>query len=230
MRLGVLRTGAPPAELAHYPSYPDMFKTALGDGFTYRAFDVEGGELPERGDCDAYLITGSPAGVYDDLPWIAPLRDWIASLEKEIPLVGICFGHQIMAEAYGGQVVKSEKGWGGGLHAYDVIEQRPWMDSAAPYAIPVSHQDQVVVKPPAARLIGANEFCPIAALDYDDRRAMSFQCHPEFAPDYAAELVRRRVRLGIVTPERGEELLASLARDNDRARVQRWMRAFLKGA
>src|SRR5207253_1128988 len=102
-------------------------------------FDVAANELPERpGDHSAYLITGSPAGVYEPLAWIAPLSDFIRSAANS-KMVGICFGHQVMAEALGGHVEKSDKGWGAGLHSYDVVLREPWMDSAEIIAIPASH-------------------------------------------------------------------------------------------
>ena len=104
---------------------------------------------PEQA-CDAYVITGSAAGAYDDLPWIAPLSNFLTDVKGRAKLVGVCFGPQMMAQAFGGQVVKSPKGWGVGLHTYRITTKEPWMDSAAPIAIAVSHQDQVVALPPGA--------------------------------------------------------------------------------
>ena len=76
------------------------------------------------------MITGSAAGVYDPLPWIAPLKDFLVSAKGRAKLVGVCFGHQVMAEAFGGKVIKSPKGWGLGLHAYEVVRREGWMDEA----------------------------------------------------------------------------------------------------
>jgi GMP synthase-like glutamine amidotransferase len=82
--------------------------------FDYRGFEVAQGELPASPDvCDAYVITGSPRGVYDDDPWIAELSVFIReAYGAGKKLIGICFGHQILAHALGGQVEKSEKGLG----------------------------------------------------------------------------------------------------------------------
>ena len=130
-----------------------------------------------------------------------------------------------MAHAFGGRVEKSDKGWGVGLHRYAVVGEEPWMfPRAASIAIPVSHQDQVLVPPADARVIAASEFTPFAGLAWDD--AMSFQCHPEFQPDYAAALVESR-RGQRITDTLADEALASLARANDRAVLTAWIRAFL---
>ena len=108
-----------------------MFATVLGEGFETETFDAVNGPLPDVGAFDGVMITGSPAGVYDDLPWIPRLLDWIRSARGRTRLVGICFGHQAMAQALGGHVEKSERGWGVGLHTYGVTGQEPWMGAAA---------------------------------------------------------------------------------------------------
>ena len=102
---------------------------------------------------------------------------------KASKMVGVCFGHQIMAEALGGHVVKSDKGWGAGLHHYRIVHAEPWMDDARTVAVPASHQDQVVVQPPNTEIVAASDFTPYAALAWTDRPAISFQFHPEFSPD-----------------------------------------------
>lgn len=121
MKLAILETGRPPGQLAdEFGGYPAMFEAMLGSGFDIESFDVQAGELPEPGAHHAYLITGSPAGVYDPLPWIGPLQQFIRDA-KDARMVGVCFGHQVMAEALGGHVEKSDRGWGAGLHRYEVV-------------------------------------------------------------------------------------------------------------
>ena len=225
--IAILETGKPPEALKDaFDDYPARFRALLGEIVKTVRFDVQAGHLPD--DPEAFqgaIVTGSAAGVYDDLPWIAPLIDWLRGARGKTRLVGICFGHQVMAQAFGGQVAKSDKGWGVGLHRYDVLAQEPWMfPRAASIAIPVSHQDQVLVPPEDARVIAASAFTPYAGLAWDD--AVSFQCHPEFQPEYAAALVE--TRRGTRIPEAlAEEALASLARANDRAVLTAWIRAFL---
>ncbi|HEY5721236.1 MAG TPA: type 1 glutamine amidotransferase [Allosphingosinicella sp.] len=226
MKVGILETGAPPDPLVQrFGAYPAMMSAMLGPGFETESFDVAAGALPAAPDAhDAYLITGSPAGVYEPHAWIPPLKAFLAGARGKAKLVGLCFGHQIMAEAFGGRVEKSERGWGIGLQSYDVAERALWMDDVQSFAIPVSHQDQIVVQPPASRILAANRFSPFGLLAYDDQPAISFQGHPEWEPAFARALIEyRRARLPNV-----DTALASLDEPNDRARVGEWIRRFLR--
>ena len=225
MKLAILETGRPPAALVErFGDYPAMLAHMLGDEFTFDRFDVAAGDLPaDPSAYDAYLVTGSPAGVYDELPWIEPLEEFLRAARDQ-KLVGVCFGHQIMAQAFGGKVEKSNKGWGIGLQRYDIERVEPWMDEVATIAIPASHQDQVVEQPPNTEVVASSPFAPFAALAWTDRPAMSVQFHPEFEPAYAKALIEaRRDRL----PE-PDAAIASLDQPNDNARVAGWIRRFLR--
>jgi len=225
MKLAILETGVPPEPLAkQFGSYPDMFAGLIGPDFEMETFDAERGELPDPAAYRAFLVTGSPAGVYEPLPWIAPLMEFIRKA-RHAKLIGVCFGHQVMAQALGGQVVKSPKGWGAGLHRYEVLQSEPWMDGERVIAIPASHQDQVVVQPPNTSVIAASSFTPLAALAWNDRPAISFQFHPEFSVDYAKALIEKRYDR-VNDPD---VAIASLDAPNDNARVGGWIRKFLNG-
>lgn len=228
-RIAILETGRPPEALAAaHGRYPDMFRALLGDDFTYETFDATAGALPDPGAFEGAVITGSPAGVYEDHAWIPPLLDWIRAARGRLRLVGICFGHQAMAEALGGRVERSDRGWGVGLHAYAVeVGADPAQPALATLSIPVSHQDQVVVTPPGARVIARSAFTPNAGLAYGDD-ALSFQCHPEFSPAFAAALVEGR--RGRIAPELVDQALESLQGADDRAALGAWLRRFLAGA
>jgi len=228
MKVGILETGRPPADLpGRFGTYSDMFQQLLGPSYSYATFDVRQGELPAASDdCDAYLITGSAAGVYDPLDWIEPLKSFVRNVSGRTTLVGICFGHQLMAEAFGGRVIKSPNGWGIGLHDYEVRRRAAWMDDAPTIAVPASHQDQVVELPPGAIVLTGNAFTPFGALEYPGRKAISFQGHPEFTPEYAGALIdlRRGTRFEAAF---ADEAIASLRKPNDRERVATWLRQFI---
>ena len=224
MRIAILETGRPPSALAErFGDYPSMMARMLGGGFNIDRFDVAAGELPaDPSDYEAYLVTGSPAGVYDPLPWIEPLKDFLRSAHDQ-KLVGICFGHQIMAEAFGGHVEKSDKGWGIGLQHYEVDRVEPWMGEVAAIDVPASHQDQVVAQPPNTEVVASSAFTPFAALAWIDRPAISVQFHPEFEPEYAKALIEsRREKM----PD-ADGAIASLDQPNDNARIADWIRRFL---
>lgn len=224
MKIAILETGYPPGTLAEqFGDYPAMFGRLLGDEFEIESFAVERGQFPTKPT--ACIITGSPAGVYDPLPWIAELLSFIHSAANS-PMIGICFGHQAMAQALGGDVEKSAKGWGAGLHHYSIVRTQPWMDCADPVAIPASHQDQVVVQPPDTEVTVRSDFTPFAGLAWTDRPAISFQFHPEFTPGFAKALIEKR-HDSVLDPD---SAIASLDAPNDSRRVGGWIQRFLKSS
>jgi GMP synthase-like glutamine amidotransferase len=230
MEIGILAAGGPPPDLEpRFGAYGAMFARLLGPGFATRVYDVAGGELlPSPEAHPAFLITGSAAGVYEPLPWIAPLLGFLREAKGRTKLVGICFGHQAMAEALGGRVEKSERGWGIGLQDYELWESAPWMGDSPPerIAVPVSHQDQIVVPPPGVRILAGNAFTSFGLLEYADGDAISMQFHPEFGPDYAKALIEHR-RGRVPDPDRA---IDSLDRPNDQALVALWIRRFLRSS
>jgi GMP synthase-like glutamine amidotransferase len=229
LKLGILKTGAPPeSAIPRFGGYPDMFKRLLGpEAYDYRVYAVDEGEWPETPtDSDAWLVTGSSAGAYDPLPWIAQLEDFLRAALGQRPLVGICFGHQIMAQAFGGQVMKSPKGWGVGEQVYEIMRPELWMDGAERIRLPGSHQDQVIEAPPGTEVIAASVFTPIGGLAWRDAPAISLQLHPEFEPAYAIALIESR-RGTRFTDEEADKAIASYGGPDDRARVGGWINNFL---
>ena len=192
MLIGILQTGLAPEALA--PSmgdYPDMFARLLdGHGFSFRTYQVVNGVFPDSvKDCDGWLITGSKHGVYEDHPWIAPLESFIRmAYDQKVPVVGICFGHQIIAQAMGGRVEKYAGGWSVGPTNYDFGGETVTLNAW--------HQDQVVERPKGATVLASNDFCENAALLYDDR-ALTIQAHPEFSPAFVDGLMKTRA-IGVV--------------------------------
>jgi GMP synthase-like glutamine amidotransferase len=185
MLIGIIETGRPAEKLRDHGSYPDMFRRLLGpqsQTFQFRTYAAIDGEMPSDPHvCDGWLITGSRHGAYERLPWMVKLEDFLRrAVAEKVPLVGICFGHQILAQALGGKVEKSDRGWGFGLHEYRVLPNDVAGSGVlAAVTLPALHQDQVVEVPVGARVIGESDFCPNAILAYGDT-ALSFQPHPEF--------------------------------------------------
>lgn len=187
MLIGILQTGLAPEMLApEMGDYPDMFARLLdGNGFTFRTWRVVEGEFPASvHDADGWLITGSRHGVYEDHAWIPPLEQFIRdSFAAHVPMVGICFGHQIIAQAMGGRVERYEGGWAVGPQDYNF--------SGETLTLNAWHRDQVVEAPAGASVIASNDFCTNAALLYDDR-ALTVQAHPEFRPEFIDGLMKTR--------------------------------------
>ena len=227
-RIAILAAGAPPPALAaEHGDYPAMFRALLGEAFETRTFDVVAGEWPDPDAFDGVIITGSASGVYEADVWIGGLLDWIRSARGRTRLVGICFGHQAMAQALGGRVEKSERGWGVGLHRYQVVSGEPWMEPAAmTVALPASHQDQVVERPAEARVWLRSDFTPLAGLAWGGD-AISMQPHPEFTAAYASALTGGRADR--IDPALMRTALDSLKAPNDGPLVGGWIRRFLTG-
>lgn len=231
MRITILETGRPPLALrAQFANYPQMFMDLLArPDFSFETIAIcDGQPPPEPEGTEAVLITGSPAGVYEDHAWIKPLEAAIrAYAARRVPQIGICFGHQIIAQALGGRVEKSANGWGLGRHTYALIDPPDWMGAAGPdFSIAASHQDQVIAAPPGARVIAANAHTPIAALHYEAANALSFQGHPEMSPAFTAALLASR--RGRIPDDILEAGLGSLSPMTDSTRVAGWITRFLK--
>lgn len=187
MRIGILKTGqSPDITRAEHGDYDDMFQTLLaGRGFTFDSYHVEAMQFPASiHDAEAWLITGSRHGVYEDHAFIPPLEDFIRQAhDAGVPLVGICFGHQIIAQALGGTVRKHEGGWLVGAQDYDF--------DGRPVTLNAWHQDQVIHAPEGAQVAAHNDTCQNAALVYGDR-AFTVQAHPEFGDGFIEALVTHR--------------------------------------
>lgn len=233
MKLTIIQTGELGQPLLNqFGPYAKMFERmfdATGRGFSYEAVRVfEGEPFPDSGALEGIVITGSAAGVYEDHAWLEPLRRFIRSAYSDrTPMLGVCFGHQIMADALGGDVRKSDKGWGLGRHTYSVTHRPGYMTTApAALSIACSHQDQVIVPPAEAEVILASDFTPNAGLVYRNGAALSFQPHPEFLDDYTLALAE--LRRGKASDAVIETALASVATPSHSADVAGYIGQFFK--
>jgi GMP synthase-like glutamine amidotransferase len=230
LSIGVLDAGGPSRELAAATgTSADWVRRLLADdGYEFRDYDLIAGELPQApAECDAYVITGCGAPLEAELAWMAPLKRFVAGCKHEAVLVGLGFGHQLMAEVFGGRIATSDDRWRIGLHVFSVLHQESWMDKAASFAAPVLHRRQVAEPPPGCRVLAGCGRTPNGILLYGDQRAVSFQCRPDLDLRYARRLIQDR---------RGEDIDASdadlalrmLGLPNDSERLGGWIKAFLE--
>lgn len=222
MKIGILQTGhAPDAVQADAGDYPSMFARILdGHGFDFTTYDVTAMQFPASAtECDGWIITGSRHGAYEDHPWIAPLEKLIRDIHAaHRPMVGICFGHQIIAQALGGTVEKFKGGWSAGRVDYR-------FEGGETLAMNAWHQDQVTHLPAGARVIASSDFCANAALIYDDD-ILTIQPHPEFDSTTIGHLID--IRGKALPPDVLDRARAGLDRPTDAARFAARMAHFLK--
>lgn len=223
MKIGILQSGHfLGATRGENEDYDALFRRMLmGHDFLFQTWNVVDMDFPESVKAaDGWLITGSPHGAYDDLEFIAPLEDLIRAIfDAGQPLVGICFGHQIIAQAMGGTVKKFDGGWAAGHSVYDF--------SGAPIQLNAWHQDQVTVPPAGVDVLATSDFCENAALLYG-RQALTVQAHPEFERDEMQMLID--VRGPNLPTELVEWAQQSLDKPTDNEAIADQIAGFLKAA
>lgn len=228
MKTGLLQCDHVAAELRHLGGdYEDVFR-ALFPELDLQIYNVVDGQFPDDvSDCDAYLCTGSKYSVYEDLSWIDELKDFVRQVAaSQQRFVGVCFGHQLLADALGGQVSKAEVGWCIGVHSFTVTQREAWMQPYRPTInLLMSCQDQVVQAPPGATILAQAPDCAVGMFRIGDR-LLGMQAHPEFSPAYARALIeRRRERIGAEKTDRG---LDSLHMTLQTQVVREWVLRFLE--
>lgn len=226
MKIGILQCGHLDEVIKQkHGGFDKMFSALLsGNGFVFVNYVVVDNQFPESvSECDGWLVTGSAHGAYEDHVWIAPLEEFIRqSYAKGIPIAGICFGHQIMAQALGGKVEKYTGGWAIGHTRYALTQDDSTVELLA------LHQDQVVETPPEAHVIACTDFCANAGLAYQGS-ALSFQPHPEFTPEFMRDIIEHKIKLGLPR-DIGEAALAQIGDQYDSARIAMQLVDFYKSA
>ena len=222
MKIGILQTGhAPEALIQDSGDYDQMFCDLLsGNGFEFETFAVVDGQFPRDADAaDGWIITGSRHGVYEPHDWIPPLEDLIRAIHaKKQPLAGICFGHQIIAQALGGKVAKFEGGWAVGHVTYQQDGQ--------PITLNAWHQDQVIERPAEARVLAGNDFCENGILAYGDH-IWTLKPHPEFDNEFTGGLIDKRGR-GVVPDQILDQASQQLDTPVDSPAIATFLAEFLK--
>ncbi|MEM7722136.1 MAG: type 1 glutamine amidotransferase [Pseudomonadota bacterium] len=223
MILGILQCGHVPEQVRDDEGpYETLYANLVaGHGLTPRTFSVVDGIFPGGPEeADAWLVTGSKHGAYEDHPWIPPLEALLRDIrDSGQPLVGICFGHQIIAQAFGGTVEKFDGGWSIGRQTYRI--------GGAEAALNAWHQDQIVTLPDGATKLGQSDFCANAVLTYGDR-ILTMQPHPEFPNSVVEKLLDHRS--DTVPEPLKSQARAALDAPVANALIGDWIAAVLKGA
>ncbi|NCF44391.1 MAG: GMP synthase [Proteobacteria bacterium] len=233
LHLGILQTDSVLEDLQpRFGDYPSMFEglfRAADPSMRFSTYNVQRA-LPASLDCDAYLITGCKLSVYDDLPWIAELADFVRmAMAAQKKILGICFGHQLMAHFFGGAVGPAAAGWAVGVQTSNLVQTPEWMTSVgqAPQQLHLvsSHKDQVLELPEGAEVFASSDFCPVSGFTMGER-VLTIQGHPELSAEYSRALMGvRRQLLGEQVYQAGVD---SLRQDTDEALFTRWMVAFIQ--
>ncbi len=234
MKLCILDNDILEGQLAQdYTSFGTLFMRLferVGANWHMEVFNTPLAQYPASfDDFDAVLLTGSRADAFSDAPWVVELRRRVTLLlQARKKMVGVCFGHQLIALCLGAPVGRAPQGWGAGRMTYDWHRtDLPHCAERTEIALLASHQDQVHALPPGATLVASNDFCPVAAFTVDNT-VFCIQPHPEFEVGLSAYLInKRRDMLG---EEKHSASLNSLVHGHEGEHIARMMVAFIEGA
>jgi GMP synthase-like glutamine amidotransferase len=232
MRIGLLQCDHVIPELKprfgdYYDFFSRLFKN-YSSKIVLDIFDIQHGIFPKNHDAYAgFISTGSGSSVYDNKPWIKNFKAYVQKLDQQkIKFIGICFGHQMIAEALGGKCNKTNKGWGIGVKEVVIHQKQKWMKPELDsYRLLFSHQDQITQLPKDGMVIGGNDHCPYSMITVGDH-FLGIQAHPEFTPAYTDRLMQIRIdRIGLDTIQEAEK---TLRHETDESIITSWMINFLE--
>jgi GMP synthase (glutamine-hydrolysing) len=232
VKIGLLQCDhVAPENRSEFGDYSDFFSTLFhpySPNIILEIFDVQKDEYPHNPDqYTGFVCTGSSHSVWEDLPWINHLKQFVRDLyHNGNKFIGICFGHQMIAEALGGKCEKSERGWGVGVKEVAIYKTQDWMKPKLDsYQLIVSHQDQISKLPENGEVLGGNEHCPCSLISVG-RHFLGIQAHPEFIPAYSRRLMQSRInRIGPKTVQEAEKTLQDRT---DEKVVTHWMTNFFR--
>ncbi len=231
LTLGLLQCGfVHPDALHHGGDYPELFAGLFEPlGISVRPYEVYKGEIPNSlSDCQGWITSPSRSSVYDQSPWINSALEIVRELvSDQHRFAGICFGHQLIAQAFDGVVQRSPGGWGVGLKRYEILKQHHWMSPpASSITLVASHEDQVTRLPTGGELFATAPYCPLAGFTLGTN-TLAIQPHIEFTPEISATLTE--LRRDLIGHKLASEALASLSQHCDRTLVAGWIANFLFG-
>lgn len=230
MQIGLLACDEVAERFRHIAGgYQQMFERLLSPhlpGLRLKRFDVQAGNIPaDARTCDGWITTGSRASVYDDAAWIRPAERFVVKVaDSDRPFVGICFGHQLLAQTLGAEVKRAPGGWGVGVLPMSVVHREDWMTPAlSTVRLQYMHADQVAEPPGGAMLLGESPHCPVAMFQ-SGPRLLGIEAHPEFPAAYARALIEdRRARIG---EQVADDALARVDEPTDSDVVGSWIARF----
>jgi GMP synthase-like glutamine amidotransferase len=232
LKIGILECGTPREILAaRHGTYADWFERMLRKNaempIRFSRYAVYKNEFPAlASDCQCWIITGSSSSVLDETDWMTKLKDFIQHVALQQKVIGVCFGHQLIAETYGGKVEPSPHGWGVGVHRYEVAKRSLAEVPTTPaLSLIASHQDWVARAPDQAVVLGGNSFCPIGMMRLGEN-ILTIQLHPEMTPEFSNELYASRAE--ILGQKQVKAAIQSLQQPIDDAQMGHWFRNFAK--
>ena len=230
IRVGVLLCDDLHEELrTRWPSYLSLFETLLGSADSKTSLSTVGyrvhdGEWPAQVDAaDAWLVTGSRASVHEAPDWVPPLQGFVRQVDAAgLPLIGVCFGHQLVHSALGGRTERAEQGWNLGAYPVECEVDFAGRRAGESLSLLAVHQDQVTEPAPGFERLATSAHCPW----YASRRGqtLTIQGHPEFDREFFSALMQR------VREKAGEQAVAAalegLPERDDTHAVRQFMRAW----
>jgi len=234
MKVGLLECDHVREELRHIAGdyrqmFPALFLQVAPD-WEFQFYDVCNSHFPKSADeCDVYICTGSKNSVYEDEPWINRLKEFVQQIHaSDKVFIGVCFGHQMLGEALGGNVRKSSVGWCVGVHSFELFKLEEWMTPPfSNFNLLMMCQDQVMQLPPESTLLAQTTDCPNAMFKVGDKM-LGIQAHPEFSKVYDKALMELRVeRIGASKVELG---ITSLELPTHELVFAGWIRKFVNRA
>lgn len=228
MKIGVLVAEELAAPLVErLGSIRNAFRAMLDISFDLHFWQVNENVFPSGADeCDGWVISGSSASAYDEYGWVERLRGLLRDAKGKRPMIGICFGHQLIADTFGGKAEPSPGGRIWGFHDYRLCDLEPWMEAAVSQRVAVAHGDQVTRIPPGAKVIASCEWTPYAALYYPGSEILTVQSHPEVTIEFRRALIEFH-RGGQLTDEEADDRLVQCATPLNHGAIRQWINAVL---
>ncbi|OED41669.1 hypothetical protein ACH42_13285 [Endozoicomonas sp. (ex Bugula neritina AB1)] len=208
--------------------FKNMLESVAPDEWEYQIWHCPDHELPvSSDDCDAWIVSGSKAAAYDKDTWIESLKLFIQQLDQaEAKVVGVCFGHQVIHSALGGQVEKYFDGWGLGPYPVTLSDKLGELQAGDDLRVLAMHQDQVLNMAEGFTTIATSDFCS-NAITRKGGHILTIQAHPEFSNDLFASICPRiREKAG---EQRINQALIEMAKVDDRMVVRKQIADFLSG-